>query len=394
MKNIFRLNIMSVKALQPEKKRYLVGVTAHPGLQLRVSTNGNIVLMYRYQINGHRRSMALGSFPAMKLQNLEAMYIRAKQDVKNGIDPLERRAQEKEARQQVKESNIIFGEYFTKYYLPLQERKGKKSINRELGIFNNHLKPIIGKMTFQEIKPFHLEQIKYNANKGGLSPRSANYHLDVIRQAWNQAIIDGKTDLPHPVAKVKKNKIDNRRERYLTMDEEKQLLSLLNERSQKEYELTVMSLDTGARWGELAALRWENVDLAAGRILFADTKSGRNRTAFLTTRAKDILSRRHQETRTSNYVFPTIDGRKMVYQSDVFSKAVQNLGLNQEITDRRRKVTFHTLRHTFASRLVMAEVDLYTIKELLGHQSIQMTERYSHLAPGKMQAAIKNLEIS
>ena len=389
---ITRLSDKKLQTLKPQTLRYRVYVESQPGLFLLVSPSGRISFQYRFQLGGRRRELSLGSYPSNKLKTLLANYAEAVKSVDNNIDPLTARAQEEEERRQEEESNITFGEYFTKYYLPLQERRGKKSVNRERGIFNNHLIPIIGKLKFQEIKPFHLERIKYDAHKRGLSPRSANYHLDVIRQAWNQAVIDGKTDLVHPVAKVKKNKIDNKRVRYLTLDEERQLLSTLSERSQKEYELAVMSLDTGARWGELAALSWENVDLEAGRIIFADTKSGRSRPAYLTERAKIILTQR-QKTAKSTYAFPTTDGRKMAYQSDVFSKAVKDLGLNQGITDRRRKVTFHSLRHTFASRLVMAGVDLYTVKELLGHQSIQMTERYAHLAPGKMRAAIKNLEV-
>lgn len=388
---ITKLSDKKLKTLSPQTRRYRVYVENQPGLFLLVNPSGRISFQYRFQLNGRRRELSLGTYPSNKLKTLLANYAEAVKAVDNDIDPLAARAQEEEERRQKEESNITFGEYFTKFYLPLQERRGKKSVNRERGIYNNHLKPIIGKLKFQEIKPFHLERIKYDTHKRGLSPRSANYHLDVIRQAWNQAVIDGKTDLAHPVAKVKKNKIDNRRERYLTLDEEKLLLSTLAERSQKEYELAVMSLDTGARWGELAALRWENIDLADGRIIFTDTKSGRSRPAYLTERAKVVLIQR-QQTAKSKYAFSTSDGRKLVYQSDVFSKAVKDLGLNQGITDRRRKVTFHTLRHTFASRLVMAGVDLYTVKELLGHQSIQMTERYAHLAPGKMQAAIKDLE--
>ena len=71
---------------------------------------------------------------------------------------------------------------------------------------------------------------------------------------------------------------------------------------------------------------------------------------------------------------------------------MEDLGLNKGITDRRQRVYFHTCRHTFASWHVTAGTDLYTVKELLGHSVIAMTERYSHLAPGTLQNATRTLE--
>jgi integrase len=68
------------------------------------------------------------------------------------------------------------------------------------------------------------------------------------------------------------------------------------------------------------------------------------------------------------------------------------MGLNEGITDPRQKVTFHTLRHTFASWLAIQGESLITIKELLGHKSMAMTERYSHLTPDHKHLAVKNLE--
>ena len=75
-----------------------------------------------------------------------------------------------------------------------------------------------------------------------------------------------------------------------------------------------------------------------------------------------------------------------------FAEVVASLGLNNGITDRRQRVYFHTCRHTFASWHVTAGTDLYTVKELLGHSVIAMTERYSHLAPGTLQNATQTLE--
>jgi site-specific recombinase XerD len=77
--------------------------------------------------------------------------------------------------------------------------------------------------------------------------------------------------------------------------------------------------------------------------------------------------------------------------SNTFAKIVEELGFNKKVSDDRQKVVFHTLRHTYASRLVMSGVDLYTVQKLMGHSTISMTERYSHLAPDHLKKAVKML---
>lgn len=77
--------------------------------------------------------------------------------------------------------------------------------------------------------------------------------------------------------------------------------------------------------------------------------------------------------------------------SRVFLNTVNELGFNTGVTDPRRRVVFHTLRHTYASWLVQAGVDLYVVRDLLGHSSIKMTERYSHLAPERLKGAVDML---
>ena len=78
----------------------------------------------------------------------------------------------------------------------------------------------------------------------------------------------------------------------------------------------------------------------------------------------------------------------------LFRDTVSDLGFNEGITDRRDKVVFHTLRHTYASWLVQNGIDLYTVMRLMGHSTIAMTERYAHLAPNNLKNAVKTLEDS
>ena len=96
--------------------------------------------------------------------------------------------------------------------------------------------------------------------------------------------------------------------------------------------------------------------------------------------------------RPDDLVFPSNKGGIMKSASKTFLRAVDNLGLNEEITDTRLKVVFHTLRHSCASWLVNAGVELPTIAKILGHKSLEMTTRYSHVNDTSVKNAMQVLD--
>jgi integrase len=288
--------------------------------------------------------------------------------------------------------NVTFSEYFNTVYLPLQISNKKQSVKREQALHDYHLKPVLGKLTFHEIKPFHVEKVKQRMTSKGQAPRSIQYALALVRQIWNQAVRDDITEAQHPVGKVSKPKINNSRERFFTEEEEHLLLDELMERSPITHDMAIMSLDTGARWGELASLTWQNVNLDTDSARLMDTKSGDNRTIHISTnRVRQMLKDRYRQ-RTSQYVFPARDGGRQEQVNRVCYRSIKKLGLNDGAEDRRQQLSFHSFRHTCASRLAMQGIPLYTIKEIMGHHSITMTERYAHLMPSAMREALKTLE--
>jgi site-specific recombinase XerD len=94
----------------------------------------------------------------------------------------------------------------------------------------------------------------------------------------------------------------------------------------------------------------------------------------------------------NDLIFKDKNGQRIGSVSSCFYRTVKDLGLNRGVTDRRQKVVFHTLRHTYASWLVEGGTDLYRISKLIGHSTTSMTERYAHLAQETLQNEIKNLE--
>jgi integrase len=173
------------------------------------------------------------------------------------------------------------------------------------------------------------------------------------------------------------------------MAEAECLLNKLKDRSEQVYQLALLSLHTGARAGELFSLEWGDVDLPNEVLTVRDSKSGRTRYLYLTQQGKSVFENMASEVKTGDLVFKDKNGKKIGKISNTFTKTVEVLGLNNGVTDRRQKVIFHTLRHTFASWHVQNGTDLYTLKDLLGHHSITQTERYSHLRPDGLKKAAK-----
>ncbi|MFU8819457.1 MAG: site-specific integrase [Desulfurivibrio sp.] len=132
------------------------------------------------------------------------------------------------------------------------------------------------------------------------------------------------------------------------------------------FRMALLSLHTGMRAGEIFSLTWADVDLAGVLITLRDTKSNRTRHAFMTEQVRAMFQARDKQEPAA-LVFPGRNGKKIVQISKTFNRAVDRVGLNDGNTDPRQKVTFHTLRHTFASWLVESGTDIYLVKELLGH---------------------------
>lgn len=147
--------------------------------------------------------------------------------------------------------------------------------------------------------------------------------------------------------------------------------------------MVIVALYTGMRRGEIYNLQWEDIDLQRGIIYVLDTKNSEAREV----RMADIVRRalvsikRHPE---SSYVFCKKDGTKYGSLKKSFLKALDKSGI--------MNFRFHDLRHTFASHLVMNNIDLNTVRELLGHKSLRMTLRYAHLSRDHKRVAIEHFD--
>ncbi len=150
--------------------------------------------------------------------------------------------------------------------------------------------------------------------------------------------------------------------------------------------LVMVAMHTGLRFGELADLTWADVDLTRALLTVRTevAKNWRTRYVPLNTEAAGALTAwRPVKANPSAHVFPGKEGGRLEDIKTAWGKLLRSAN----VTNFR----FHDLRHTFASRLVMAGVDLNTVRELLGHTDIKMTLRYAHLAPEHKAAAVAKL---
>jgi integrase len=187
-----------------------------------------------------------------------------------------------------------------------------------------------------------------------------------------------------PVAKVKPLMlpVNNERNRVLSDEEEARLLKACDPSwpGQAGYlkAMVVLALHTGLRVSEILSLKWESVNFPFGVITVeaANSKSKRVRRIPMNALVRKTLEEQ-QEGNQSEHVFCRADGSRFYWIDSAFRTACRRAGIEG--------LTFHDLRHTFATRLAEAHFPLTTIKELLGHSTIRMTERYAH-ATGQREA--------
>jgi len=290
-------------------------------------------------------------------------------------------------------------------------KTGTQTVRRVLAVFPD----AILNRSLPALTGFPLEQWRSARRRAGIRDTTINRDLDAIRAVLSKAVEWGLIT-EHPLRPVKRAKVDTiGRLRYLSPAEETRLRAALDVRDASRRDgrrrfnawrtargyktlpdfgnypdhlapITLLALNTGLRRGELLALIWADVDLVAARLTVrgASAKTGLTRHIPLNSEAVDTLKTwRPKDAEGDDLVFPGPDGGPMFSLKTAWSKVATGAGL--------KNFTFHDLRHTFASKLVQAGVDLNTVRELLGHSDIKMTLRYSHLAPEHKAAAVAKL---
>ena len=384
--------------------------TIYPGVRYREhttrkhGTQKDKYYFIRYQLDGKRKEEGLGwaskDWTPKKANEELARLQRAQRTGEGPVTLEEKRKLENEERKAREEKEkqdailkITFGEYFKNEYYPVAKTSKKHtSYEKEMTLYKHWIESVIGKKPFNQIAPTDIERIKRKLLAKKRAPKTIEYVFATIRQVWNMARRDGLISGESPTKAVRKPKKDNRRDRFLTHDEANTLLNYLKEKSDQLHNMALLSLHTGMRAGEIFSLVWGDADIERGIIMIRDPKASKNRAAYMTREVKKMFKGLKRKDISDLVFTDKRHGGKIKEISHAFRVAVNDLKMNEGITDPRQKVVFHTLRHTFASWLVENGTDLYTVKDLMGHSTLAMTERYAHLGENTRQEAVKKLD--
>lgn len=240
----------------------------------------------------------------------------------------------------------------------------------------------IGAYLLSEITPSLLSKCKEDLGtepspkpKNGSKTRSnatVNRYIACLSTVLTKATKEWQWIDENPMRKVTKLKEPRGRVRFLSDDERNSLLSECKNVSKELYLLVLTAITTGARYGEIINLKWQNIDFENNLFHFMDTKNGDDRGVPIPSIVKEEI-KEFSKVRNikSDYVFIRPDGKKLIFLRGQFMKAVEKAGIDD--------FKFHDLRHTAASYLAMNGAGIRELAEILGHKTMAMVQRYSHL---------------
>jgi integrase len=275
-----------------------------------------------------------------------------------------------------------FEELMTRYMSEHSRIKKKSWLRDEVSL--SHLLPVFGDLRLTKITPDLISEYKSGRLREGAKPATLNRELSLMKHSFNLGMKEWNWIKDNPVCKVKMERENNERDRVLSCDEEKRLLSAC---PQRLGEIILFALNTGAREGEILGLTWQNIDLFRKVVTIRQGKTGQNKTIPLTANIFDLLKNKSKVRHLQyNLVFPSENGTRIT---------ASNLGRAFREGLKKAKIeNFHfpDCRHSFASRLAQAGVDLYVIQKLLGHKDPRMVQRYSHHSVESLRKGIEVLD--
>ena len=313
-----------------------------------------------------------------------------------------------------------------KRLLMLEGKVGKKHFNNLLNMNAKYASPFFGSLTFDQIEEKHFNQMvevmrtqtektrrirdydkeEEHSQNGADKRKKRFYKFELVtepaltmktvqsvkamcHEIWKLAVKKKLAHVDFPGEHVAKGVINNARTRFFTPEEVDLILDDLRRRSIDAYHYTVIAAFSGLRVSSILNLTWGALRDKVAR----DTKNKNNVSVAIfkaVKRLDDVIKEREAmfpHRKPSDYIFPKKHTNKKGEKPSgaisqipkTFSRCLEDLKINADIDDPRAKACFHTLRHTYASWLVQKGMSLEKVADLLGHKTLQMTNRYKHL---------------
>lgn len=267
-----------------------------------------------------------------------------------------------------------------KAHLASQTTRGILSIKDQQRYGDNWI-AFFGDRPLRAVKAEDIEAY-ISKRTGDVEGATVNHEVKFLRRVFNIAV-QNEWCRKNPTKGISLLRENNARIRYLGDEEE---VALEKEIPAVDWPLVEFAINTGLRRGEQFGLKWTTVDMDRRQLTIPRSKNGERRHVSLNDTAMRIL-RNAPSRLVSEFVFVGADGKGARDSHNFYRRVFMPALADAAIDDFR----WHDLRHTFASRLVMAGVDLRTVQALMGHKTLEMTLRYAHLSPAHQLEAVNRL---
>lgn len=263
----------------------------------------------------------------------------------------------------------------------------RSTVRSKYNSLRANLIPYFGRKMLSQITDHDVEQFKAAQLKRGLSPKSLNNELTILRRCLKSAV---EWELLVRAPKMRQVRVAPQKYSVLTQDEAERLVQSAPEPMWRD--MIVCGLNTGMRLGELCALTWEDINLTTKTLVVRHSlvegvlDSPKNNRVRVIPLTDDLYKLLRERTIKKGFVFAHPNGghlRKSSWPWKALGRACRAAGL--------RRIGWHALRHTFASELVRRGAAIRAVQLLMGHSTVQMTERYSHLAPSTLRETVSLL---
>jgi integrase len=297
----------------------------------------------------------------------------------------ERKRQELEQQRQIEaRKNITILQIWNEVYYPLAEqRKKPATVTSERTLFDKWIRKDYGNKRLTDITKLDFARLSKKITKAGRSPRTVHYVASVLLQIWSVAFDNNMVEVQPPRRRtLNLPDIDNERTRAFTTEEAKSFLEAIKLRSPQWHNICLLSILAGLRASEIFKLKKTDVDLERGLIFLRTPKKSRSQHTQISQDAIDLIAEMLKSSNPdSPFVVSDRKGQQIKEVSRTVDRVIEELELNNNISDKKEKLTFHSFRHTAATWALEYGEDIYRVSKMLRHSTVKMTEqRYAHLS--------------
>jgi integrase len=321
----------------------------------------------------------IGELGAFDVKDARLKAYAFKRMVSEGVDP--------KAERDAKRTVLSFFEFGEEHYLPYA-RANKLSFRNDISILKNYFYPLWRDSKLNAIRTQEIQRFM-DSQSGVLKPASINRMLSLMHRMLKLACEWGHLE-SNPATHLKKLKENNQRHFFLSAEQATRFLkSCDDESNQTAANFFRLALLPGMRTGEMLNAKWEDLRTNGDELslYLPHTKAGLARSVPLNERALEVIEQQRLVRKNNHpYIFAGRFGDKpMSPPKKAFLRVKERAGGLD-------KLRTHDLRHSFASIIINSgSATLYDVQHLLGHHSSQMTERYSHLASGRLRDVSSNV---